>query len=155
MDGQRRRMRTDSASEPPLSTSSYSSYNSSCLRHPSTQHTRAARRWTSRPSHLLRVRESLFWGTHKCSPPTGPNVYPPPYAADRRSTDGLPAPAHPLTRGAHRQVPTFACLPMLLTEGPPTDSLHPPTLSQEEDSLLATYLHPPMMLPPRTRATGG
>ncbi|EGN92304.1 hypothetical protein SERLA73DRAFT_65990, partial [Serpula lacrymans var. lacrymans S7.3] len=113
----RRRMSTDSASEPPSSAVSFSSYNDSFSGHSSA--TSQSRRSSMdfpffSPYSILRGSGNTFW-------------HPPMLPQDRS-----PQVIHP---------------PMLPTDDTPMDFLHPPMLPQEEETLFATYLHPPMLLP--------
>jgi len=116
----RRRMSTDSASEPPSSAVSYSSYAESYSTGQTSATSHSQRSSMDFPYNnyssygLLRGPSSTFWH---------PPMLPP---------DNSPHFIHP---------------PMLPPDESPMDFLHPPMLPQDDDALFATYLHPPMILP--------
>ncbi|KIJ12312.1 GATA zinc finger transcription factor [Paxillus involutus ATCC 200175] len=113
----RRRMSTDSASEPPSSAVSFSSYADSYSGH------------SSAASHSRRSSMDFpFFASYSIFRGSGNAFWHPPMLAADRS-------------------PQFIHPPMLPAEESPMDFLHPPMLPQEEDNLFAAYLHPPMMLP--------
>ncbi|KAH7923014.1 hypothetical protein BV22DRAFT_1036849 [Leucogyrophana mollusca] len=121
----RRRMSTDSASEPPSSAVSYSSYNDSYSGH------------SSATSHSRRSSMDFpFFSSYSIFRGSGNAFWHPPMLPTDRS-------------------PQFIHPPMLPTEESPMDFLHPPMLPQEEDNLFATYLHPPMMLPAEDQGNQG
>lgn len=122
----RRRMSTDSASEPPSSAVSFSSYNdgyssaSSATSH--SQRSSMDFPFSSYPSAstysngpALRGSGNTFW-----HPPMMPQA------------ENSPHLFHP---------------PMLPPDDSPMDYLHPPMAAQEEENLFSAYLHPPMALP--------
>ncbi|TFK68798.1 hypothetical protein BDN72DRAFT_897854 [Pluteus cervinus] len=116
----RRRMSTDSASEPPSSAVSYSSYNDGYSSASSA--TSISQRSTEFPfssynsGPALRGSGNTFWH---------PPMLPP--------GDHSPHLFHP---------------PMLPpTEESPMDYLHPPMLPPDDDALFSAFLHPPMALP--------
>lgn len=115
----RRRMSTDSASEPPSSAVSFSSYNDGYSSQSSaTSHSQRSSMdfpFNHYPSYnILRGSGNTFWH--------------PPMAAAQDS-------------------PQFIHPPMLPAEDSPMDYLHPPMLPQEEENLFNQYLHPPMAHP--------
>jgi GATA-binding protein, other eukaryote len=114
----RRRMSTHSASEPPCSAVSFSSYADSYSGHSSTT---SHSRHSSMDFPFFPPLYSIFCGSGNTfwHPPTLP--------ADRS-----PQLVHP---------------PMLPAEDAPMGFFHPPMLPQDEDNFFATYLHPPMLLP--------
>lgn len=120
----RRRMSTDSASEPPSSAVSYSSYAESY----STGQTSAT-------SHSQRSSMDFPYTNYSSSYGflRGPS-----------STTWHP-PMLPPTVGSDS--PYFIHPPMLPPDESPMDFLHPPMLPHDDDALFATYLHPPMILP--------
>jgi len=113
-------MSTDSASEPPSSAVSYSSYAESYSTGQTSATSHSQRSSMDFPYNnyssygLLRGPSSTFWH---------PPMLPP---------DNSPHFIHP---------------PMLPPDESPMDFLHPPMLPQDDDALFATYLHPPMILP--------
>lgn len=113
----RRRMSTDSASEPPSSAVSYSSFNEgfSSQSSATSQSQRSSMEFpfNQYPSYnILRGSANTFWH--------------PPMVA----THDSPQLIHP---------------PMLPSEDSHMDYLHPPMLPQEEENLFNQYLHPPMV----------
>lgn len=113
----RRRMSTDSASEPPSSAVSFSSYNDGYSSQSSaTSHSQRSSMdfpFNNYPSYnILRGSGNTFW-------------HPPMVAAQ-----DSPQLIHP---------------PMLPAEDATMDYLHPPMLPQEEENLFNQYLHPPML----------
>ncbi|KAG1842092.1 hypothetical protein C8R48DRAFT_40924 [Suillus tomentosus] len=139
----RRRMSTDSVSEPPSSAVSYSSYGGDSFRTGSgatSAGTSSSSRRSSMdfpffsPYTVFRGNgNNAFW--HHSSNGGGAErspqfVHPPMLPEAAGISDGH---AHGHGRGGH---------------GHGMDFLHPPMmLPQEEESLFATYLHPPMILP--------
>ncbi|KAG1722897.1 hypothetical protein EDB19DRAFT_1898139 [Suillus lakei] len=135
----RRRMSTDSVSEPPSSAVSYSSYGGDSF----TTGTSSSSRRSSMdfpffsPYTVFRGNgNNAFWhhpsnGGAERSPHF---VHPPMLPDAAGASDGhAHAHGHGHGRGGH---------------GHGMDFLHPPMmLPQEEESLFATYLHPPMILP--------
>lgn len=120
----RRRMSTDSASEPPSSAVSYSSFNDGYSSASSaTSHSQRSSMEFPFSSYsvysngpVLRGSGNTFW-----HPPMMPQG------------DNSPHLFHP---------------PMLPpTDESPMDYLHPPMVSQDDDSLFSTYIHPPMAIP--------
>lgn len=116
----RRRMSVDSASEPPSSAASFSSYNdgyssqSSATTHSQRSSMDFPFSYYLSPT-ILRGPANTFW-----HPPMLPQ-------------EKFQSYVHP---------------PMLPTsEESPMDYLHPPMLPQDEESLFSTYLHPPMVPP--------
>ncbi|EPQ55988.1 hypothetical protein GLOTRDRAFT_18412, partial [Gloeophyllum trabeum ATCC 11539] len=118
----RRRMSDGSATEPPSSATSYTSFTDS---YGGSQQSHSPLPFATRPLDfnygnfssygLMRGSgNSMFWH---------PPMLPP---------DSSPQLIHP---------------PMLPPEESPMDYLHPPMMQQEEDNLFNTYLHPPMLLP--------
>ena len=137
----RRRMSTDSASEPP-SSASYSSYNDGYSSASSaTSHSQRSSMEFPFSSYLgtngsngnctvsspfssgpvLRGSGNTFW-------------HPPMMPQGQGDMDASPNVFHP---------------PMLppTHEDSPMDYLHPPMLAQDEESLFSTFLHPPMVVP--------
>ncbi|KAI0042753.1 hypothetical protein FA95DRAFT_1584339 [Auriscalpium vulgare] len=123
----RRRMSSDSATDPPSSAVSYSSFgdsfSSSGTSATSASHSQRSSMefpfasYTASYNGLMRGGANAFW-----HPPMLPQT----------------------------NSPQFIHPPMLPPDESPMDFLHPPMLPQEEnDSLFATYLHPPMLLPDR------
>jgi GATA-binding protein len=118
----RRRMSTDSASEPPSSAvSGYSSYAESYATGGTsvTSHSRASSmdfpyNTYSSSFNYLRGTTSALWHPPMLLPDNSPQV------------------VHP---------------PMSLPEESPMDFLHPPMLPHEDEALFAAYIHPPMALP--------
>jgi GATA-binding protein len=115
----RRRMSTDSASEPPSSATSYSSYNDGYSTSSPTSHSQRSSMefpFSAYPHfHILRGSGNTFW-------------HPPMLPQDRS--------------------PQFIHPPMLPpAEESPMDYLHPPMLPHDEDSLFSAYFHPPMLPP--------
>jgi hypothetical protein len=116
----RRRMSTDSASEPPSSAVSYSSYSESySTGATSANHSRASSmdfpyNTYSSSFNYLRGTTNSLWHPPMLLP------------------DGSPQVVHP---------------PMSLPEESPMDFLHPPPLPHEDEALFAAYIHPPMALP--------
>jgi hypothetical protein len=115
----RRRMSTDSASDPPSSAVSYSSYNDgySSQSSATSQPQRSALDFPFNhyaPYNILRGSGNTFW-------------HPPMVAAQ-----DSPRLIHP---------------PMLPSEDSHMDFIHPPMLPQEEENLFNQYLHPPMVVP--------
>jgi len=115
----RRRMSTDSASEPPSSAISYGSYNDGYSTASSaTSHSHRSSMefpFSSYPHYtILRGSGNTFW-----HPPMLP-----------------------------QDSPRFIHPPMLPPADSPMDFLHPPMMPHDEDGLLSMYLHPPMLLPP-------
>ena len=115
----RRRMSTDSASEPPSSAVSYSSYGDGYSTSSSTSHSQRSSMefpFSAYPHyHVLRGSGNAFW-----HPPMLPQDHSPQFI-------------HP---------------PMLPpAEESPMDYLHPPMLPHDEESFLTAYLHPPMLPP--------
>ncbi|KAH7882009.1 hypothetical protein F5I97DRAFT_382589 [Phlebopus sp. FC_14] len=119
----RRRMSTDSASEPPSSAVSFSSYADSYSGHSSSAASHSRRSSMDfpffAPYNILRGSGNTFW-------------HPPMLPADR-SPQFIHPPMLPTTTGVE--------------DAHMSDFLHPPMLPQEEENLFATYLHPPMLLP--------
>jgi len=113
--GKRRRMSTDSASEPPSSATSYSSsfndgYSSASSATSHSQRSPTEFPFSPFPSYnALHGSTNMFW-----HPPMLPHE-----------------------SGVHP--------PMLPVDDCPMDYLHPPMVSQDEDSIFSTYLHPPMV----------
>ncbi|KAG2086086.1 uncharacterized protein F5147DRAFT_588699 [Suillus discolor] len=139
----RRRMSTDSVSEPPSSAVSYSSYGGDSFRTGSgatSAGTSSSSRRSSMdfpffsPYTVFRGNgNNAFW--HHSSNGGGaersPQFVHPPMLPEAAGISD--AHAHGHGRGGH---------------GHGMDFLHPPMmLPQEEESLFATYLHPPMILP--------
>ncbi|KAL0952531.1 hypothetical protein HGRIS_006791 [Hohenbuehelia grisea] len=128
----RRRMSNDSASEPPSSAVSYSSYTDGYTSASSTT------------SHSARSSMDFNFAFQTAgnggSNPFGP----------LRGTGGS-AFWHPPTKNQATDSPLPGVHPPMLPpvgqEDSPMDYLHPPMLPQDEDSLFSTYLHPPMSLP--------
>lgn len=125
----RRRMSTDSASEPPSSAISYSSYNDGYSSASSaTSHSqRSSMEFpfsnfnsgsTFNNGPALRGSGNTFW-----HPPMMPQG------------DSSPHIFHP------------PMLPPAGSEESPMDYLHPPMVPQDDESLFSTYLHPPMVVP--------
>ncbi|KAG1869330.1 hypothetical protein DFJ58DRAFT_714092 [Suillus subalutaceus] len=141
----RRRMSTDSVSEPPSSAVSYSSYGGDSFTTGSgatSAGTSSSSRRSSMdfpffsPYTVFRGNgNNAFW--HHSSSGGGadrsPQFVHPPMLPDTAGTSDGHAHGHGHGRGGH---------------GHGMDFLHPPMmLPQEEESLFATYLHPPMILP--------
>ena len=121
----RRRMSTDSASEPPSSAVSYNSYNEGYSSQSSTtSHSQRSSMdfpFNQYPSYnILRGSGNTFWH--------------PPMAAAQDS-------------------PQFIHPPMLPSEDSHMDYIHPPMLPQDEENLFNQYVHPPM-LPPEESSKG-
>ena len=117
----RRRMSTDSASEPPSSAvSGYSSYAESY----STGTTSGNRSRASSMDFPYNTYSSSF---NYLRGTTSALWHPP-----MLLPDGSPQIVHP---------------PMSLPEESPMDFLHPPPLPHEDEALFAAYIHPPMALP--------
>jgi GATA-binding protein, other eukaryote len=115
----RRRMSTDSESEPPSSAVSFSSYNEGYSSQSSatsnSQRSSMEFPFNQYPSYnILRGSGNTFW--------------------------------HPPMAIAHDS-PQFIHPPMLPSEDSHMDYLHPPMLPQEEENLFNQYLHPPMVPP--------
>ncbi|KAI6098888.1 hypothetical protein EDD16DRAFT_1498104 [Pisolithus croceorrhizus] len=122
----RRRMSTDSASEPPSSAVSHSSYTES-LTSTSTAPTSAI----SAPSHHPLTSHHAFSSHSRRSSMDFPFFTP--YGVFRGSVSN-----------------TFWHPPMVVAEpdrSPQPAGFHPPMLLPEEENLFATYFHPPMLLP--------
>ncbi|KAG1873222.1 hypothetical protein F4604DRAFT_1881012 [Suillus subluteus] len=141
----RRRMSTDSVSEPPSSAVSYSSYGGDSFTTGSgatSAGTSSSSRRSSMdfpffsPYTVFRGNgNNAFW--HHSSNGGGadrsPQFVHPPMLPDTAGTSDGHVHGHGHGRGGH---------------GHGMDFLHPPMmLPQEEESLFATYLHPPMILP--------
>ncbi|KAG2029873.1 hypothetical protein BDR03DRAFT_995028 [Suillus americanus] len=141
----RRRMSTDSVSEPPSSAVSYSSYGGDSFTTGSgatSAGTSSSSRRSSMdfpffsPYTVFRGNgNNAFW--HHSSNGGGadrsPQFVHPPMLPDAAGTSDGHAHGHGHGRSGH---------------GHGMDFLHPPMmLPQEEESLFATYLHPPMILP--------
>ncbi|KAI6102779.1 hypothetical protein F5141DRAFT_1008162 [Pisolithus sp. B1] len=122
----RRRMSTDSASEPPSSAVSHSSYAES-LTSTSTAPTSAI----SAASHHPLASHHAFSSHSRRSSMDFPFFTP--YGVFRGSVSN-----------------TFWHPPMVVAEpdrSPQPAGFHPPMLLPEEENLFATYFHPPMLLP--------
>lgn len=131
----RRRMSTDSASEPPSSAVSFSSQNdgyssqSSATSQSQTSHSGPSGH--SQPSHS-RNNSMDFPFNHY-----------PSYNILRGSSNTF---WHPPMSLSARDSPQFIHPPMLPPDDSPMDYLHhPPMLPQEEENLFNQYLHPPMI----------
>ncbi|KDQ56002.1 hypothetical protein JAAARDRAFT_36799 [Jaapia argillacea MUCL 33604] len=128
----RRRMSTDSATEPPSSATSYSSFTdgfgSSQSGSPLPFQRSVDFPYNSYASFgFLRGSSSAFWHPPMLPPGDSPQMFHPPMLPPDHS-------------------PQFIHPPMLPPEESPMDYLHPPMLPQDDD-LFNTYLHPPMLLP--------
>ncbi|KAF9491114.1 hypothetical protein BDN71DRAFT_1510662 [Pleurotus eryngii] len=126
----RRRMSSDSASEPPSSAVSYSSFNDGYNSASSATSHRSSMDYpfSFSPANFgnpagLRGSGNAFW-----HPPMLPQG------------DNSPRGFHP---------------PMLPPAEDSMDYPHPPMLPQDEDALFSTYLHPPMTLPEGEGASNG
>ena len=116
----RRRMSTDSASEPPSSAvSGYSSYAESY----STGATSVTHSRASSMDFPYNTYSSFNYLRGTASTLSHPPMLLP---------DNSPQVVHP---------------PMALPEESPMDFLHPPMLPHEDEALFAAYIHPPMALP--------
>ncbi|KAJ8516200.1 hypothetical protein ONZ45_g6468 [Pleurotus djamor] len=126
----RRRMSSDSASEPPSSAVSYSSFNDGYTSASSATSQRSSMDFpfSFSPANFgnggLRGSGNAFW--HPPMLPQGDN-----------SPHGIHPPMLPPSEEAS------------------TDYLHPPMLPQDEDALFSTYLHPPMTLPENENNSNG
>jgi GATA-binding protein len=123
----RRRMSTDSASEPPSSATSYSSYNDGY-----STSTSSATSHSQRSSMDFPFSSYLSVSSYNSGPAlrgSGNTFWHPPMMPQG---DNSPHLFHP---------------PMLPpADESPMDYLHPPMV-QDDDSLFSTYLHPPMTIP--------
>ncbi|KAL0573442.1 hypothetical protein V5O48_008515 [Marasmius crinis-equi] len=137
----RRRMSVDSASEPPSSAVSYSSYNDG--------YSSA----TSATSHSQRSSIDFPFSTY---PSVG--AYPTSAGPVFRGTTNpfWHPPMMPLQKGGgvgeHLQYHPPMVPPQ---EESPMDYLHPPLLPPDDEALFSTYLHPPMSLPDWSAGNGG
>jgi len=138
----RRRMSTDSASEPPSSATSYSSYNdgysstSSATSH--SQHSSMDFPFSS----YLGAGGTNGGGPVSSPFGTGPVLrgsgntfwHPPMMPQGQTDMDTSPHDFHP---------------PMLAptNEDSPMDYLHPPMLVQDDETLFSSFFHPPMVVP--------
>jgi len=121
----RRKMSMDSASEPPSSAVSYSSFNEgySSQSSATSQSQRSSMDFpfNQYPSYnILRGSGNTFW--------------------------------HPPMVAAHDS-PQLIHPPMLPSEDSHMDYIHPPMLPQEEENLFNQYLHPPMLPPEESSKT--
>ncbi|KLO13601.1 hypothetical protein SCHPADRAFT_940262 [Schizopora paradoxa] len=121
----RRRLSVDSASEPPSSTASYSSY--------ATEPSSATTAHSQRSS-----LEYSPYGSY-------PNPYDSSSSSYRSSTSSF---WHPPMLPHEKSPYPSVHPPMLPSEECPMDFLHPPMLlpQQEDHDLFASYLHPPMVI---------
>ncbi|KAG7087835.1 hypothetical protein E1B28_013773 [Marasmius oreades] len=126
----RRRMSVDSASEPPSSAVSYSSFNDG--------YSSA----TSATSHSQRSSVEFPFSTYPSVGAYQTSAGP----VFRGSTNPFWHP--PMMVGQKNNSPMYHP-PMMLpsSDESPMDYLHPPLLPPDEDALFSTYLHPPMSLP--------
>ena len=139
----RRRMSTDSTSEPPSSATSYSSYNDG-YSSASSATSHSQRSSMEFPfSNYLGTSGANGNGTVSSPFNTGGPVlrgsgntfwHPPMMPQGQSDMDSSPNVFHP---------------PMLppTHEDSPMDYLHPPMLAQDEESLFSSFLHPPMVVP--------
>lgn len=122
----RRRLSVDSASEPPSSTTSYSSYTES----------------SSITTASARSSMEFGYGAY-------PSIYGPSrnsLAASTGSTGAGGSFWHPpmMPQSQDKSPHSFVHPPMLPQEELPMDFLHPPMLIPQDEELFASYLHPPM-----------
>ncbi|EEB88467.1 hypothetical protein MPER_13686 [Moniliophthora perniciosa FA553] len=126
----RRRMSVDSASEPPSSAVSYSSYNDG--------YSSA----TSATSHSQRSSIDFPFSTYPSVGAYQTSAGP----VFRGTTNPFWHP--PMMVGAGQKESPMYHPPMLPpSEESPMDYLHPPLLPHDEEALFSAYLHPPMSLP--------
>ncbi|KAI3607043.1 siderophore biosynthesis regulatory protein [Moniliophthora roreri] len=126
----RRRMSVDSASEPPSSAVSYSSYNDG--------YSSA----TSATSHSQRSSIDFPFSTYPSVGAYQTSAGP----VFRGTTNPFWHP--PMMLGASQKESPMYHPPMLPpSEESPMDYLHPPLLPHDEEALFSAYLHPPMSLP--------
>ncbi|KAI6019214.1 hypothetical protein BKA83DRAFT_111299 [Pisolithus microcarpus] len=141
----RRRMSTDSASEPPSSAVSHSSYAES-MTSTSTAPTSAI----SAASHHPLASHHAFSTHSRRSSMDFPFFTP--YGVFRGSVSNTFWHPPMVVAEPDRSPQPFIHPPMLLPDDWPTAFLfsagfHPPMLLPEEENLFATYFHPPMLLP--------
>ncbi|KAF8651076.1 hypothetical protein AX16_004938 [Volvariella volvacea WC 439] len=134
----RRRMSTDSSSEPPSSAVSYSSFNDGYSSASSA--TSVSQRSTS---------EYPFGSPYPSSTSSSPfsNT-----VALRGSGNTF---WHPPMMPQGDRSPHLVHPPMLPPEDTPMDYLHPPMLQHDDDSLFSAFIHPPMALPEAAAADSG
>jgi GATA-binding protein len=138
----RRRMSTDSASEPPSSATSYSSYNEGYSSASSATSLSQRSSMEFPFSSYLGPNGTNGNGTVSSPFSTGPVLrgsgntfwHPPMMPQGQGDMDSSPHVFHP---------------PMLppTHEDSPMDYLHPPMLAQDEENLFSSFLHPPMVVP--------
>ena len=118
----RRRLSNDSASEPPSSATSYSSYSDSYSSPPTSQNSGMDFPFAYPSYSLFRQQTVSYWH---------PPMLPPDANGNSNNNGGYII--HP---------------PMLpSSEDSPMDFLHPPMHHDDSDALFATYMHPPMVPP--------
>ncbi|KDR78208.1 hypothetical protein GALMADRAFT_224580 [Galerina marginata CBS 339.88] len=144
----RRRMSTDSASEPPSSAVSFSSYSGESFSSSS-----------SSASHSKRASMEFPFSTYNSNGTinSGPalrgsgNTFWHPPMMPQGNTDNEPALFHPSNGSGSGSTSTSSSSSSntsnAANEDSPMDYLHPPMALQDEESLFSTYLHPPMALP--------
>ncbi|GLB44410.1 putative zinc finger binding to DNA consensus sequence [AT]GATA[AG] [Lyophyllum shimeji] len=129
----RRRMSTDSASEPPSSATSYSSYNDGYSTPASSVASHSQRSSMEFPfSSYMGSSSSAFTGPALRG--SGNTFWHPPMMPQGDLTNSPHVNIHP---------------PMLppTTDDSPMDYLHQPMQQHEEEALFSTFLHPPMAIP--------
>lgn len=139
----RRRMSTDSPSEPPSSATSYSSYNDGYSSASSaTSHSQRSSMEFPFSSYLGAS------GTNGNGTVSSPFNTAGPVLRGSGNTFWHP-PMMPQGQGDMDSSPHVFHPPMLppTHEDSPMDYLHPPMLVQDEESLFSSFLHPPMVVP--------
>ncbi|KAF8900459.1 hypothetical protein CPB84DRAFT_1747457 [Gymnopilus junonius] len=140
----RRRMSTDSASEPPSSAVSYSSYSGDSFSSVSSSASHSKRasmefpfstynsNGTINPGPALRGSGNTFW-----HPPMMP-----------QAADNEPVIFHSNSNvSSSTSTSSSTSSSNSANEDSPMDYLHPPMSIQDQESLFSAYLHPPMALP--------
>ncbi|KAF5366853.1 hypothetical protein D9758_006439 [Tetrapyrgos nigripes] len=153
----RRRMSTDSASEPPSSAVSFTSFDGYSSA-------------TSATSHSQRSSVDYAFSSYPASTPTSSYT---PFAPASLSGGGMHVfrgssntfwhPPMTLSslmggHGNHNNVnnnsPAYHPPMLPPSEDSPMDYLHPPLLPHDDDALFSAYLHPPMSLPEEGQTKG-
>ncbi|KAF8961654.1 hypothetical protein BDZ97DRAFT_1905490 [Flammula alnicola] len=126
----RRRMSTDSASEPPSSAVSFSSYSGDGYSSASSSTSHSKRSSMEFPFSAYNSNGSINAGPALRG--SGNTFWHPPMMPQSNTDNDAPLFHPPINAG---------------NDDSPMDYLHPPMALQDEESLFSTYLHPPMALP--------